>query len=697
MSFNLRCPILAVLAVLVAPHQGLPREVESLFASGEQVVVGRLAAPGNSEAEMVNGHIRLRGRGGRPTTFVFRPSDGHWDFSAWNHLSLGISNTGGHLVRIEGRLDNQGAVDWAHSFPGAAVVPAASEGILGFSFSRPAAAYDGPDLFRSQATRPNGHRLHWKPFDVSRVLALRFTVHSAGPFDLQIPALDLSWPFGSAANADLEELPFLDRFGQVRALDWPGKLRSSGELARALDAEEEAASAAVIPGMNRFGGWADGPQREATGYFRTEKIDGTWWFVDPDGALFWSHGINSIGFQAATPIPNRQELFAWLPEPEDPLYDVLVVRANGNRPPMANFLRANLVQAWGPDAVDRFRDFTHHRLRFWGINTLGGWSDNGLMRQGRTPYTITAGTWQANLNPGGGHTQPDPFDPRFESGLRDSLESFAWARNDPWCLGVFIHNELEWPNDLAPMIFGASADRPAKVAFVGQLRERHGNIETLNTAWKTNLKDWAELLALREVPVKTRTGQFAADLEAFYGTFADRYFAICKRLMREILPNHLYLGCRIHRASPVAIEAAARYVDVYSSNRYASLAAANVSADIPVLITEFHFGAPDRGLIGTGLLGVHDQKQRGLVYSAYVVGGLLDSRVVGTHWFAFPDQSAAGRPGEDYPIGFIDVTGRAYPEFTGAVRRLSKQLYQTRHAPLDSVEAALEQIVKQEP
>ncbi len=165
--------------------------------------------------------------------------------------------------------------------------------------------------------------------------------------------------------------------------------------------------------------------------------------------------------------------------------------------------------------------------------------------------------------------------------------------------------------------------------------------------------------------------------------------------MRELMPNHLYLGCRVHRAAPIVIETAIRYVDVFSANRYAPLGGAQPvppSADVPVIITEFHFGAPDRGVPGTGLYGVHDQQQRGLAYSAYVAAGLLDSRVVGTHWFAFPDQSAAGRPGENYQIGFIDITGRAYPEFTEAVRRLSHHLYPIRHQPPDSVETALERI-----
>ncbi len=674
-----------------------PRQVESLFAPGEALLVERIDHPAGAEAIKDEGQIRLRGSGGDPVTFLFRPSDGSWDLSEWNHLRVDFENTGDHLVRINARLDNQGALGWAHSFPGVAVIPAGNGGTLGFSYSRPGGLYDGPEIFRSQAARPNGHRTHWRPFDPSRVLVLRVTVHAAGPFDLKVLGLDACWPYGSEANADLEKLPYLDRFGQARATDWPGKLESIEELTAALDAEEEESAEAGIPVMNRFGGWADGPRREATGFFRTEKVDGRWWFVDPEGALFWSHGINSIGMHVVTPaVPSRLELFEWLPDSEDPLYDVLIQEPRGNRARQANFLQANLVRAWGADALDRARDFTHNRLRSWGINTLGGWSDAEMMRQGRTPYTLTIGTWRTNLNFGGGHFLPDPFDSRFEEALRDALETHAWAREDPWCLGVFIHNELEWPNDLAPILFHAGSDRPAKIEFVHQLRERHTDIATLNAAWGTSLENWDALLETREPPFETRTDAFAADIAAYYSSFAERYFAICRDTMRDLMPNHLYLGGRIHRAAPIVNETAPHYVDVFSSNRYAPLADAHPvppSADIPVIITEFHFGAPDRGVPGTGLYGVHDQEQRGLAYSAYVAAGLLDPRVVGAHWFAFPDQSAAGRPGENYQIGFIDITGRAYPEFTGAVRRLSHHLYPTRHQPPASVEAALERII----
>jgi len=640
----------------------------------------------------------VRGSGPGPSIVVLSPEEAAWDFDAFNHLRIDLHNTGNYLVRIEGSLENDGAVSWARSLPGSAVVPAADSGTLGFSFTRPRHAYDGPEVFLTQSAKPNGHRTHWRPFDPSDVRSIRLTFFSAGAFEVSLSRPALCWSAGSAANKALEELPYLDRFGQARVPQWPGKISDVQSLAAALEKESNLDHGTSPPGLNRFGGWRDGPQLEATGNFRIKKIDGRWWFVDPDGRLFWSHGANSVGAGASTPVTaGRDGFFEWLPDSDDPLYRASIRQPRGDGALHADFLAANFARVWGDAAPVMRRDLDHRRLRAWGINTLGAWSDADMIRDRRTVYTLTTGVWSPVLHHDGGHVLPDPFDPGFEQALRRALEDLAWARGDAWCLGVFIDNELEWAKDLAPILFASPPGQPARAAFMAHLKNIHADLTALNDAWGSAFAAWEEIATLERPPGDfEHPAAFTADMDAFHAAFADRYFSTCRRLMRELLPGHLYLGCRIHRAPDPVIRAAARYVDVFSVNRYESLASAAMlpeDADLPVLITEFHFGAPDRGVPGTGLRGVHDQTQRGLAYAAYVVGGLLDPRVVGTHWFAWPDQSAAGRPGENYQIGFIDITGRAYPEFTAIVQRLSHGLYPLRHQASATVEQALEEIL----
>ena len=155
---------------------------------------------------------------------------------------------------------------------------------------------------------------------------------------------------------------------------------------------------------------------------------------------------------------------------------------------------------------------------------------------------------------------------------------------------------------------------------------------------------------------------------------AREYYKVCRDTMREVLPDHLYLGSRMHNAPKEIIQEAAQYVDVLSLNSYEYLSGAKVPpwVDLPCIDTEFHFAAPDRGAPGVGLMPVGDQLQRSRAYVAYVTAGVRHPCVVGTHWFAYTDQSAAGRPGENNQIGFVDVTDTPYPEITSASRELAE-------------------------
>jgi hypothetical protein len=49
--------------------------------------------------------------------------------------------------------------------------------------------------------------------------------------------------------------------------------------------------------------------------------------------------------------------------------------------------------------------------------------------------------------------------------------------------------------------------------------------------------------------------------------------------------------------------------------------------------------------------------------------------VIGTHWFQWIDQPSTGRfDGENYNIGFLDVTDRPYPEMVAAAKETYKRI-----------------------
>lgn len=616
----------------------------------------------------------------KSATIVLRPQQGHWDISQYAYFRVDITNNGDGLVWVRGRLDNDGALDWQNSSSSMAYLLPGERATLGFPFQRAERADDSPEIFFPQGARPTGFRYHWMKFDPEKVVACRLVIHSASrQLDLQDIQVSLAQPFGAEANAPLLELPYLDKFGQVRQLDWPNKLHSEEELVtRARSEERESATNLGPESFNRFGGWKDGPQLEATGFFRVEKYKERWWFVDPEGRLFFSHGANSVGFDQQTLLKDREALFAWVPSETD-LGGAL---SEG----VLKFMMANLQRTYGPDWRDKAYDRVHARMRAWGLNTVGAWSDKHLYQNPKTPYTpiLHVGRGSHPL----GKNLPDPFSAEFATRVEEGLRKLAaTAGSDPWCLGVFIDNELGWYEDFVHNALAGKPALPARAAVIALLAEKYPTIKALNAAWSTEYTSWeavngapASLQALNEAPDGFKA--YREDRKSIERLIANRYYQVCHDMMRKIFPNHLYLGSRIHKASPEVYEEAARFSDVLSVNRYMPLAAAGLPKgfDKPCLIAEFHFGAPDRGVPGVGLASVGDQLQRSRAYAAYVLNAVLQPNIVGTHWFAYPDQSAAsrptvGKPGENYQIGFVDVTDTPYPEFTTYSRGVADAMY----------------------
>jgi len=603
-------------------------------------------------------------------TIVLRPKAGNWDISAYSYFRVDVTNRSDGIVWIRGRLDNTDALDWANSSSSMAYILPGERATLGFPFQRLESADDAPDIFYPMGARPNGFRYHWMAFKPESVIACRLAIRSSSEkLNLKDIQVSIAQPFGVKANARLLELPYLDKFGQVRQLDWPNKLHSDKELVKRTQQEERDKKKDTGPkSFNRFGGWADGPQLEATGFFRTEKYKGRWWFVDPEGRLFFSHGANSVGFDQRTTVKGREALFEWIPSEKD-IGDALV---KGN----AQFTFANLYRTFGPGWRPKAMDRVHTRMRQWGMNTVGAWSDPDLYKNAKTPYTPILHVWRGENALGKG--LPDPFSTEFEKRVEEGLRALAGeSGSDPYCLGIFIDNELGWYEPFVQNALAGKAEMPARKAIFTFLKEKYTNIGALNAAWATQYDSWEAL----DVFPKESAG-FDQDKKSLERLIANRYYKVCHDMMRKIFPNHLYLGSRIHKASPEVYEEATRFSDVLSVNRYMPLPVTSLpkNFDKPSLVAEFHFGAPDRGVPGVGLTFVGDQVQRSRAYAAYVLDAVLQPNIVGTHWFAFPDQSAAarptvGKPGENYQIGFVDVTDTPYPEITSYSRGLADVMY----------------------
>ena len=341
------------------------------------------------------------------------------------------------------------------------------------------------------------------PFNLAHIVAFQIYLHQPGePRTLEIRSARLAAAISLAG--------IVDPFGQYAKADWPGKVRSESDLIHRheLEAADLRAHPAP-PDRDRFGGWGDGPKQAATGFFRTAQVDGRWWLVDPDGALFISLGIDVVTPNEATIITGRESMFTALPEPGDPLARHFGTIHQVHSGPVRsgrtfNFYAANLARTYGPDFIKPWGETTLNRLRSWGLNTIGNWSDHRLYRNGRIPYVATVTIHGDHARVGSGSDywgrMHDPFDPEFAASAENSLRDVAaLVKGDPWCLGYFVDNELSWggfgdENGRYGLALGAlslsAASSPAKRALLDRLKQQHADISKLNAAWGTALTGW---------------------------------------------------------------------------------------------------------------------------------------------------------------------------------------------------------------
>lgn len=489
--------------------------------------------------------------------------------------------------------------------------------------------------------------------------------------------------------------PFIDVFGQYKHKEWPGKVHSLTELQQRKAVEEKALAANASPAQrNKYGGWTGGPQLKATGFFRTEKYNGKWWMVDPEGRLFWSAGVNCVlPGNGRTAVQYREHYFENLPAKNGeyaPFYGKGKFATHGfymDKPSYEtfNFYEANLYRKYGPQWLEQFREAAHRRLRSWGLNTIGFVSESGLLEKPKTPYV--GSIWIRNtpkIAGTDGYWGPfhDVFDPAFRQIVRQSVAAQKQGANDPWCIGFFVDNELSWGKlgSLAIGTLKSPATQAAKKEFINDLKQKYRSINALNKVWGTQHASWQALLQSTKVPDEQKA---AADLHAFYNKIAQTYFRTIHEELKQVAPNQNYLGCRFAWASnDVMLRAAAQYCDIISFNKY-EYSVANVGLpkgiDKPVLIGEFHFGALDRGVFHVGIREAENQEDRGRKYQSYIQSALNNPQIVGAHWFQFSDEPVTGRSdGENYNVGLVDVCDNPYPELIEKMRETNWKLYEYR-------------------
>ncbi len=528
-----------------------------------------------------------------------------------------------------------------------------------------------------------------KPFDVARMG--RFAIGTTPCHHAcRLRIVDVQATLQEPAYHLPEGVKLVDGMGQLKTKRFAGKFDDEKAMTAYLRAEYEQAAAAPdvfpFPHMSRYGG--DTRRKfEATGYFRSCK-DGRWWLVDPEGNAFFSTGLDCVGTTAAR-LTGLEPFFEGLPERDDAALASCYTQSHGyydeagKRYRFFDFNKANLIRAFGDCWFERFAVLTRHRLKRWGFNTIGNWSDERFIAASGMPYVFPMegfpGTKEFIFR-----DFPDVFAEEYEKNARVFSGQLAAKLNDRNMIGYFMRNEPTWAFVEGLCIAEEMLAHPARFAsktrLVEELRGRYGSASALGDAWGLPIASFDDLY--RPIRNARSLGMAAArDLDGFSHKMYEAYNTVPAVCCRAVDARHMNLGMRYGYISQPGVLAGWRSFDCFSINSYsmrpnAQIDQAAALLDLPIMVGEYHFGSLEGGLTATGLRAVTSQEERGAAYRYFLEQGAAHPSFVGAHYFPLYDQPPLGRfDGENYQIGFATNTHVPYAPLVEAARLAHEAMY----------------------
>lgn len=400
--------------------------------------------------------------------------------------------------------------------------------------------------------------------------------------------------------------------------------------------------------------------RNALRKWSTTEANGVQWLVDPAGNRFYSKGVNIVSPATETEKSRSGQAYCW-----------------------KNFY----------GSLDEWRNDVGSRLKEWGFNTLGGWSDS-------SPELGMALTVDLELGRHSRFHWFDPFDPRMEqTTLEKAGELTAPYRDLPFLIGYYSDNEVGWWNSsLFRWYLKAGWENHTKRHLWSILYDHYGG------SWDKLLADWVPQAGLQSfesmrnagASLKLRAGGNGILLvDRFMADCAKRYYELMFKAIRTAHPGALMLGDRLplyyHQDAVLAM---GNNVDVISTNYNVDVPDGWVApyyfdglrklSRKPVLVTEFFFASEENRSGNRNetarnihakpghLMTVDTQVQRVWGAGNAMINFARFPNVIGAHWFQYCDEPLGGREdGEDYNMGLIDTANRPYEELTAGFTRLN--------------------------
>nr|WP_294900981.1 DNRLRE domain-containing protein [uncultured Pedobacter sp.] len=370
------------------------------------------------------------------------------------------------------------------------------------------------------------------------------------------------------------------------------------------------------------------------GYFHTYKdTDGMWSFVDPDGYIFYSVGMNSVN------------------------------TGSDQQSSLKSNLRVNTLSKWSGSFTKTMPYMVSLDFAFNYKNTQGARGD-ALFANGILPI------FDVTTSSGTGVTYTAGFVNYCATKANEVITSSI--KNDKLVLGYFSDNEVPLANPYGQYLVNIWTTLSNYQGYTGALGSNDPNY-----------------IAARNWVKARHGGNFTinqADKDEFPNYIVGKYYQVCRDAIRAEDTNHLFMGSRLHQDldNPNQFSAARQYLDVISVNYYRRWTAESNTLhtwqgtapyDKPFIITEFYAMAESSGYTNRSGAGwvVNTQQDRADFFENFTTRLLKFKNCIGFHWFRYQDDGTASKNN-----GVVKSDFSYWPELKNSFYKVAKNIYNLR-------------------
>jgi hypothetical protein len=418
---------------------------------------------------------------------------------------------------------------------------------------------------------------------------------------------------------------------QVSYSNWKPYISRTIEMIDGFD------SSPLDKNLDEYGG-SSFLKSKNTGFFRVEKINNRFWFIDPLGNSFFNTAVNGIRPGTSTDANKALNikygnLSNWIDKTNNAIFSI----------------GFNSAGSWSDlnSILDFNKKTKNHFVYCTQLSLLGNMMHDTKKKKENKDYPILALVFNSN----------------FENYCREKLLENKDKFNDPNLLGHFSDNELPFQENVLSHFLDINDESDEAYQFAKKY--------VLDN--QINPSDISK-----------------EQQEKFAGIVASKYFEIVSATIKKYDPNHLYLGSRLHSSAKNNIEvlkAAEIYLDVISINFYGHWDLRPKENELwgqlkkPFIITEFYTKGEDtkmQNLSGAGWI-VSTQKDRGIHYQNFMLSFLPNKNFIGLHWFRYQDNDPNDKSSDpsnmDSNKGLVNTEYNYYEALINAMSQINNRKY----------------------